>query len=266
MPTLPESRFHFGVVDNRTAALPAPHYHQEYEIYYLTDGSCRYFIDNKTYTLNCGDFVIIPPGIIHKVLYEVPAYSRLLIHCSEDYIPPSVVRHIHELVYFSPSPAVASQLHSIYRQLRQAYESPDDFSEDTIRCCVSSALLLMAKNPTTLSESHTGSSFVEKAVRYIRAHYNTDLTLQQTAQYCAVSPEHLSRSFRKNTGFGFNEYLNLYRLKKAESILKSGTAPSIFQVAMQCGFNDSNYFSCSFKKMYGISPSEFKKAQDAPHR
>ena len=42
-----------------------------FSIYFLTDGSCRYFIDNKTYSLSCGDFVVIPPGIIHKVIYEV---------------------------------------------------------------------------------------------------------------------------------------------------------------------------------------------------
>ena len=259
MPNLPESRILFGTVDNHTAGPPTSHYHQEYEIYYLTDGSCRYFIDNKTYSLSCGDFVVIPPGIIHKVIYDVPVYGRHLIHCSGDYIPASVLPHIDELVYFSPSPAITDSIQNIYRQLRHAYELQDEFSSDTVRCCVATLMLLMVKNPTAHADSHTGSSFVEKAVRYIRAHYNARPTLKDTANHCAVSPEHLSRMFRKETGFGFSEYLNLYRLKKAESILKSRTSLSISQVAMQCGFNDSNYFSCSFKKMYGISPSALKK-------
>lgn len=262
MPSLPESRLLFDVVDGHAAPKPTSHYHQEYEIYFLTDGSCRYFIDKKTYSLSCGDFVVIPPGIIHKVLYEVPAYGRLLIHCSADYIPDSVLPHIDELVYFSPPPALLEQIHNLYRQIRYAYENQGEFSSDTIRCCVASLMLLMVKNRTALTDSHTGSSFVEKAVRYIRAHYNSRPTLQETAHHCAVSPEHLSRMFRKETGFGFSEYLNLYRLKKAESILKSGNAPSISQVAMQCGFNDSNYFSNSFKKMYGISPSDLKKQSE----
>ena len=68
MPALPDSHILFEVADHRTAGPPTSHYHQEYEIYILTDGSCRYFIDNKTYSLNCGDFVVIPPGIIHKVI------------------------------------------------------------------------------------------------------------------------------------------------------------------------------------------------------
>ena len=97
---------------------------------------------------------------------------------------------------------------------------------------------------------------VENAIDYIRANYMYRLTLSETAKHCAVSPEHLSRVFKKETGFGFNEYLNLYRLKKAESILKSGQGKTIAQVAAACGFNDSNYFSNTYKKMYGISPSK----------
>ncbi len=259
MPPLPESRLMFEALDHHAAGPPTSHYHREYEIYFLTDGSCRYFIDNRTYSLSCGDFVVIPPGIIHKVIYEVPAYSRQLIHCSEDYIPPSVLPHIDKLVYFSPSHAIAEQIHILYRQIRRAYEQREEFSSDTIRCCVAALMLLMVKNPTLHPDVHTGSSFVEKAIRYIHSHYSSHPTLQETARHCAVSPEHLSRIFRKETGFGYSEYLNLYRMKKAESILKSGNSPSVAQVAMQCGFNDSNYFSCSFKKMYGLSPSELKK-------
>lgn len=259
MPTLPDSHILFEAVDNRTAILAKSHYHQEVEIYYLTDGSCRYFIDNKTYSLNCGDFVVIPPGIIHKVIYDVPVYSRLLIHCTPDYVPASVLPHLEDIVYFSPTPNLAEQLKNLYSQLRCAYENQNEFSSDTVRLCVNAILLLMAKNPTALPDIHTGSSFVEKAVRYIRSHYAARPTLQETAAYCAVSPEHLSRMFRKETGFGFNEYLNLYRLKKAESLLKSGTCPNIAQVAIQCGFNDSNYFSSCFRKMYGVSPSDLKR-------
>ena len=172
MPTLPDSHIMFEAVDNRTAILSKSHYHQELEIYYLTDGSCRYFIDNKTYSLNCGDFVVIRPGIIHKVIYDVPAYSRLLIHCTLDYVPASVLPHLDDIVYFSPPPNLAEQLRGLYGQLRRAYENQNEFSADIVRFCVNALLLLMAKNPTAQLDIHTGSSFVEKAVRYIRSHYN----------------------------------------------------------------------------------------------
>lgn len=50
---------------------------------------------------------------------------------------------------------------------------------------------------------------------------------------------------KKETGFGFSEYLNLLRLQYAETLLQQSDKLSISE---QCGFNDSNYFSVKFKK------------------
>ena len=75
----------------------------------------------------------------------------------------------------------------------------------------------------------------------------------------SVSAEHLSRSFKRETGFGFKEYITLLRLKNAEELLKTRKNMSISEIAFLCGFNDSNYFSDKFKRTYGISPLNFRK-------
>jgi len=254
-----DSYLTFCVADNETAYPPRVHYHPDYEVYYLTDGVCRYFIHNKTYRLTAGDIVVIPPGLIHKVIYESESHSRMLFNCTADYIPPSVLKVIDRLVYFSQTADTTKPIASAYKRIREAYSRPDEFWEDTLRCSISQLFLLMAKASADHVAQSTGSPFVETAVGYIRSHYMYRLTLSETAKHCAVSPEHLSRVFKKETGFGFNEYLNLYRLKKAESIFKSDQSKSVSQVAFLCGFNDSNYFSNAYKKMYGISPSHAKK-------
>jgi AraC-like DNA-binding protein len=73
-----------------------------------------------------------------------------------------------------------------------------------------------------------------------------------------ISPEHFSRIFKRETGFNFSEYLNLLRLKRAETLLRQLNTAPITQIAQSCGFNDSNYFSVQFKKLYGISPKKFQ--------
>ena len=95
------SYFTFQISERAVAHPPQTHYHPDYEVYYLTEGQCRYFIGSKTYQLNQGDIVVIPPGIIHKVIYETPTHSRLLINCTEDYIPPSALERIDQFSYFS---------------------------------------------------------------------------------------------------------------------------------------------------------------------
>lgn len=253
------SYFHFQIAQGETAYPPHVHYHPDYEVYYLTEGKCRYFIHDKTYSMTAGDLVVIPPGIIHKVIYETPTHSRILFNCTEDYLPKSVLQVLDKLTYLPESMDTTKQITSLYRRIREADSQPDAFSEDTIRCCAMQLFLLMAKTSGNTGALSTGSSFVERAVAYIRANYADHPTLTDTAKHCAVSPEHLSRVFKKETGFGFNEYLNLYRLKKAEALLKSGQAQSVSQAALLCGFNDSNYFSGAYKKMYGISPSQVRK-------
>jgi two-component system response regulator YesN len=70
---------------------------------------------------------------------------------------------------------------------------------------------------------------------------------------------HLSRKFKEKTGVGLNEYMVIFRLKKAKEFLLTRDKMSICEVAFHCGFNDSNYFSWLFKKTYGVTPSQYRK-------
>ena len=86
-----------------------------------------------------------------------------------------------------------------------------------------------------------------------------DITLSSVAHTLSVSFEHLSRIFKKETGFGFNEYLTLVRLKEAERMLRNEPGLKISEVAFGVGFNDSNYFSYNFKAHFGVSPKNMRK-------
>lgn len=250
------SYFHFEAADNHPAYPPRVHYHEDIEVYYLLSGSCRYFIGHRTYRLTAGDVVVIPAGIIHKVVYESSTHSRLLLNCTEDYVPASVLPMLSQLTYFPRSPATEKQTFYIYKQLRQAVEQQDCFTEDTIHCFAFQLFLMLARSGSDSPNDQI--SIAEKAVLYIHKNYASHISLTDTATHCAVSPEHLSRLFKKDTGFGFKEYLNIYRLKKAEALLKSGKTQSIAQTALACGFSDSNYFSSIYKKHCGIAPSKVK--------
>lgn len=261
-----DSYFELKVADKECVLPPWEHYHADYEVYYLTEGRCRYFIHDKTYAMTAGDIVVIPPGKIHKVMYETPVHSRILFNCTQEYIPPSVIPFLAQIVYFPNNSDTAKPIGRVYQTLREAVFHPDDFSNDTIRCGVMQLLLLITKASFHNKPLSVSNPIVEQAVTFIRNRYGGAIGLTDTAQHCAVSPEHLSRVFKKETGFGFNEYLNLYRLQKAESLLKSGQARSISRLAIECGFSDSNYFSKMYKATYGVSPSQTKKQFEQEHR
>lgn len=93
---------------------------------------------------------------------------------------------------------------------------------------------------------------------YIQQNYDTNISLTEIANLCSVSEVHFSRCFKKETGINFKEYLSIIRLRNAENLLKK-TSSSISEIAYNCGFNDSNYFSFKFKKEYGLSPTEYRE-------
>ena len=86
------------------------------------------------------------------------------------------------------------------------------------------------------------------------------LISRMTADIAAAagfSPNYLSRKFREAAGIGIHEYLAFTRLQHAAAELIS-TDDTITQIALRCGFSDSNYFKDVFKKKYGVTPREYR--------
>lgn len=238
------------------------HYHNNYEIYYLTQGRCWYLIDKHSYRISAGDVALIPPGVIHRTSYETPTHSRKLINCGEWFIPRSVRERLPGLACFTGTPAVQKQIESLFAAVEKEAGSPDEFSEDLLRVKVSQLLLLIARESRVGQQKKIESPVVEKAVQYISEYYRGTVTLAGAAAACYVSKEHLSRTFKRETGFGFSEYLTLYRLKAADALLHDRPELRVVDVALRCGFNDSNYFSKVYKKMFGISPIRAQKEEE----
>lgn len=234
------------------------HYHNSFEIYYLKEGHCNYFIDNRSYDTKVGDIVLIPEGVIHKTNYDGNPHTRILINCSCEYIPKTVLTLIPSMVYLYRNPEITKNVDIIFQKIGEEYERTDAFRDEALKCLTFELFFLLARNLGKRTEVSAGSVFIEETVKYIQKNFMTDITLPNMAKIHSVSAEHLSRTFKKETGFGFNQYVTLVRLQKAEYMLKNEPGKSISEVAYACGFNDSNYFSDKFRKNYGISPSKAK--------
>ena len=73
-----------------------------------------------------------------------------------------------------------------------------------------------------------------------------------------LTPDYIGRIFKKKTGISLKEYINMVRIEKAK-VLISENKYKIYEIARMCGYDDNaKYFSCVFKKMTGIHPTDFK--------
>lgn len=102
-------------------------------------------------------------------------------------------------------------------------------------------------------------SIADRAGEYMAEYYMNDLTLQKVAEAVGVSANYLSTLFAQEQGEGFVEYLNQIRIEHACTYLKQNYF-KIYEIAYKVGFRDEKYFSRVFKKVTGMSPSEYKKA------
>lgn len=102
------------------------------------------------------------------------------------------------------------------------------------------------------------SKYVEEAIHYIQNHYREDVTISTVAGHLEISEGYLSRVFKKETDYTFTNYLTFYRIQLAMNRLKD-IRVRIYEVADQTGYSDTAYFSAQFKKVTGISPSEFQE-------
>ncbi|MCH4888568.1 response regulator [Acidaminobacter sp. JC074] len=100
---------------------------------------------------------------------------------------------------------------------------------------------------------------IDTAIDYLEKHFSEEISLESVADYLHISPEYLSRLFKKETTKTFIHYLTTLRLEAAKRLIED-TQLKNFEVAEKVGYNEPNYFSYVFKKRYGISPSKYRKS------
>ena len=95
--------------------------------------------------------------------------------------------------------------------------------------------------------------------KYINEHLHKHLSLNEVAAVFGISPSYLSQLFSKYNDIGFSEYINTCKINEAKRLLKEENL-KVYEVADTLGFESAFYFSKVFKKLEGISPSEYLNA------
>lgn len=99
---------------------------------------------------------------------------------------------------------------------------------------------------------------VKEAIIYIKNNYFKDITVDMAARELFISSSYLMHIFKTEVGRTFNECLIEYRIDKAKELLKDSRY-KIYEVSSKVGYKDVKYFSQIFKKITGVSPSEYTK-------
>jgi len=101
---------------------------------------------------------------------------------------------------------------------------------------------------------------ISLATEYIEKNFASNISLDDVSRIVNISPYYFSKVFKEETGENFIDYLTNLRIKRAKVLLAEGNL-SMKEICNEIGYSDPNYFSRTFKKNVGVSPTEYKEGK-----
>lgn len=254
-----------------------PHWHDCIEILYMINGCVGLQVGDKRYTLNQGEIAFVGKDEVHYT-YEIEKgqnellvfqfyqeVSQYNIFGAEDGLKIDMLMK-NELsipVIFTSEFERLTLIKDYILKIHDEFYCREKGYSVVIRSYIVIILMFISrafgemKKTTNRSEAKIEKEMLIKTFNHIDNHYKDDISLESAALAANLSIPHFCRLFKKNTGKTFNEYLNEYRVKKAEFLLNS--SKKLSEIALESGFESISSFNRAFKKYCHCSPSEFRK-------
>lgn len=160
---------------------------------------------------------------------------------------------------------------SLYKMRKQHQLHPDFVLEnqdnimDIMDSCFSFFQMHRILTEKTLAyfkdfkNSSPENSIIYMIREFIAAHYpDPNLSVKSVSEHVNMSASYTCTFFKNETGMTLNQYITDFRMKKAAQLLADPRS-KINEISSQVGYNDGNYFSKSFRKYAGVSPSEYRE-------
>lgn len=246
--------------------------HEDIEIKYFYEGTSTLLVGSKTVTAEAGDIIIINPYEFHTTIdcgKKTGKYHLFIIPLNYFTNIGIVNFNLRDLLLLKrisfntklSNPRMAEILiHIANEQIEQSasYQMAihgllTEFFALLLRDGLSSEEL-DSINDTTMRTYN----LIEPALRHIRDNFSEYITVEALSQLCKTSKYHFCRVFKSVTGQTAIDYLNEYRLKCADALLKNSDR-SISYIADSCGFSSEQYFCRCYKQKFGLPPGKCKK-------
>lgn len=252
------------------------HWHRDLELMYVAAGSVRAECSGQQSVLKEGDGLFFNSKALHRyqVVGEEPCHVCYLVF-NPDFVTGGAgtvyhQRYVYPLISDGSFPCqflygTRAQDREIINKIKQAFEAArrgDAGYEYDVRYNVSRALLqlLLDYQPLALQEKHMTPYMerLQEMLDFLHWHFSEEISLAQIAGSAGISSREAQRCFRAVLHMSPMEYLHNYRLQVAEELLV-GTADSILDVGISCGFPNPSHFIKSFRKYRGCTPRVFRQ-------
>lgn len=255
------------------------HWHEYLEILYFAEGQATMNIGSATHHVSAGDILFVNSRQIHSGCSEdnsLVKYYAIVIDPSllaGDAHDPNYRKFI--LPFMDGTrlfPVKPEKRDSHYRKLKNymktmiaEYKAELPGYEVKIKSSLYSLIVELFRGYLPVAPVDTGGEECVQDIKNIKSLIShiyltcpSKMTVRDAARYVKLSPYYFCKVFKKATGWTFIEFLNIYKINKAEEFLMYTNDP-ITSIASDLGFCSPNYFNRIFKRLKGYSPSAYRK-------
>ncbi len=254
------------------------HWHEEFEIGFITEGTVILGCGNRSYRAECGDIFFINSNVLHSMHkdsdWENAVFKSIAFHSSVISDNPNSVFYTRYLLPILSNvnlkEFIITREHSDYQSILDLIVNvwnlvyTEDFDYEiqvrndlsTLFCMMNRLLKTMEFPAPDKIRNYLPEKRVQILLDYIHAHYRDKITIEDLAKAASISKTEVLRCFKAIMGLSPISYLNSYRLQRA-AIMLGNTDNNIQEIAVECGFDNNSYFSKLFKKKYQVAPRDF---------
>lgn len=246
------------------------HWHVEYEIIRILQGSLTVTLDEKSFTAVPGDVIFIHSGILHSglpdncvyqcIVFDINAFLKHNSVCAE-YMQKII--HQEVMIYHcftEKQPEVRTAVTSLFDAM---WQKKPGYEMVVLGQFYHFFGLIFGNHYYLESMPKARRDYkrilqLKQVLEFIEKNYTSQITLQELSASVSMSPKYFCRFFSEMTHQTPMDYLNRQRIEQACYQL-STTDDSITEIAYRNGFNDLSYFIRTFKKYKGITPGKYKR-------
>ena len=250
-----------------------PEYNKSFTVSFIRKGFFEYQTFRRNEEMHVGRVLISKPGYEHKTRHIDDQPDLITIfEFKKNFFEETVLdvygnklpwllknNDIHSLM-INTTPELEYHHQKISQKINSKKYNPLEIDEMIIVLLEKVMILLgSAETPGNISDRlkqyHLGT--IEKARDYILSHFRENISLQQLAEQCLISPFHFSRIFKTMVKSSPHQYLTSVRLTHSKILLTETNSP-VSDIAYECGFNSPEHFVTAFKQYYKMKPSELR--------
>lgn len=248
-----------------------PHRKTVNDFVFIKKGSLEKMVCSDVFAVQKNMVIILPPYKIRTFLKNTPDIEGFYCHFSDDFVAEGPgLKYLHDILSHTEvnnDPTLhlddehQERIYTILQQMEGLYRTHDSLELQRLYLFTLLGEIRHFMEGLPKKNLSTNETLALRFRRLITQHIQSLHSVKEYADLLNISPNHLNKSMKKETGKTASEIINEALLMEAKALL-SLPQYAISEVAFAIGIEDVSYFSRLFKKHVGVSPSDYQKKID----